>query len=263
MGHVRLGILPASRKWKEVVALLTDGDSSYEEIAALSAEAAEKALGGLTKDPVFIEALWLLCKIPQAAKADNFTEALRELGVNVGDRPTLAELAEGFSKAIDTAIRGHHGKQTDFSELSRKAGISSLIAMTQDALPQLWNNHSAEDVRHAVGHYAAPEHFGALAQDFFSRFTERHLRYYLDREMPKHVGGNKYLPSLSALDSFNTALHSHCQESSTIMRVFARDWYGKQYSKNEPVTRDGVKKFSHVTLLKMRKELKLRSAAHE
>ena len=263
MGHVRLGILPKSRKWGEVVALLTDGHASFEQIASLSAEASEKALSSLTKDPVFIEAFWMLCKIPQAARSDNFREALGNLGVHVSDQPTLPEIVNAFSKAMDNCMRGQANGRNDFAEMARNAAISSLTRMVQNQMPSLWQEHTPEDVRHALGHFTSSEHFGALAQEFYSDFTERHLRYYLDRETPKHVGADKYLPSLTALDSFNNALHNHCQEGSVIMRVFARDWYGKQYQNGEdPHSRDKVKGFTHIAMKKVKAEMKQRRNAN-
>lgn len=263
MGHVRLGKLPQTREWKAVVALLTDGHASFEEIAALSAEASEKALGSLTKDPVFIEAFWMLCQLPQAARASNFREALSKLGVTVGDQPTLAEIVNGFSKAMDNCMRRQANGRNDFAEMARNAAISSLTRMVQNQMPSLWQNHTPDDVRHALAHFTSSEHFGALAQEFYSDFTVRHLRYYLDRETPKHIGAGKYLPSLTALDSFNNALHNHCQEGSVIMRVFARDWYGKQYQNGEdPHSRDKVKGFTHIAVEKIKAEMKQRRNAN-
>ena len=43
MGHVRLGVLPKSRKWRQVVDELRLG-AGIGEIAALAAEAAETSL---------------------------------------------------------------------------------------------------------------------------------------------------------------------------------------------------------------------------
>lgn len=262
MGHVRLGKLPSTRKWEEVVSLLTDGHASFEEIAALSAEAAEKALGGLTKDPAFIEAFWLLCKIPQAAKENNFSEALGKLGIDVGAQATLADIIGGFSQAMDACMRRQSNGRNDFSEMARNAAVSSLTRMVQNQMPSLWNSHTPDDVRHALAHFTSSEHFGALAQEFYSNFTERHLRYYLDRETPKHVGAGKYLPSLAALDSFNDALHHHCQENSVIMRVFARDWYGSQYNGDNPHSHENVQGFTHIAMEKIKAEMKQRRTAN-
>lgn len=53
MGHIRLGKLPSTRKWQQVVTLLADG-APVREIAAASAEAAEAALGNAADDPALL-----------------------------------------------------------------------------------------------------------------------------------------------------------------------------------------------------------------
>ena len=50
MGHVRLGILPRSRKWRQVVEELRLG-SEINVVAASAADAAEAALHGASSDP--------------------------------------------------------------------------------------------------------------------------------------------------------------------------------------------------------------------
>ena len=66
MGHVRLGKLPTSRKWRDFVAYLAAGDVDVSGLADAIFKAAEKALKRTSKDPAFVEACWLLIKIPQA-----------------------------------------------------------------------------------------------------------------------------------------------------------------------------------------------------
>ena len=71
---------------------LAEADVSVAELADAVAGASEKSLARATKDPAFIEALWLLLKVPQAAKAERFAEALRELGVSVPNDPSVTEV---------------------------------------------------------------------------------------------------------------------------------------------------------------------------
>ena len=68
MGHVRLGKMPATLKWKEVVALLGD-QPSIPDLAEAVERASDVSLAEAVKDPGFVEALWLLLQIPKAAKS--------------------------------------------------------------------------------------------------------------------------------------------------------------------------------------------------
>ena len=91
MGHQRIGTLPATRKWKAVIALITGG-ASANEIAAETAVAAEDSLKAASKSASLRFAFWMLTQIPLAARADDFGRALRELGLEVSDAPNLRKV---------------------------------------------------------------------------------------------------------------------------------------------------------------------------
>lgn len=59
MGHVRLGSLPRSRAWKEVVGLITAG-ADVSQIANATIRAADKAFTFVLNDEGFTEAVWLM-----------------------------------------------------------------------------------------------------------------------------------------------------------------------------------------------------------
>jgi hypothetical protein len=76
MGHVRLGVLPGSRKWRQVVEELRRG-ADLDTVAASAADAAEASLQGASYDPAFLHAFWLLTQVPLAARGPAFAEDLR------------------------------------------------------------------------------------------------------------------------------------------------------------------------------------------
>ena len=84
MGHIRLGALPRTRDWDDVVELVTGG-ADAASVAALSCKAANAFFELATVDPGFLEAAWLLVQLPQAARApgDDYLVALRELGLDI------------------------------------------------------------------------------------------------------------------------------------------------------------------------------------
>jgi hypothetical protein len=104
MGHIRLGTLPKTQKWNQVVNLIAGG-ADVEWIAAASADAAEHGLELASEDEGFAHAFWLLTQIPQAARQSNFAERLSELGLSVSSRPTLLEIVAAFTSAVDRGCR--------------------------------------------------------------------------------------------------------------------------------------------------------------
>ena len=82
MGHVRLGSLPRTRKWDQVVGLIAGG-AGTAQVANATISAAEKVLENGAKDKGLVETLWTLMQLPFAARSEDFQAAMRERGVSL------------------------------------------------------------------------------------------------------------------------------------------------------------------------------------
>ena len=148
MGHIRLGRIPATKKWQQVVALLSD-NVSLAEIAAASAEAAEASLAHARKDPALLYSFWLLTQLPIAARSPDFEERLESLGLRTQSNPSLMDFVAALSEAIDQHVESVGGR-TDLGELAQLAAAESLTIVVGSDLPSLFGP-TAEDVRLAKG----------------------------------------------------------------------------------------------------------------
>ena len=143
MGHNTLGVIPGTRKWSDVVALL-EGHAASERVAAASATAAERELLEAAHDPVFVEAVRLLLSIPYAARSEDFGLALRKLDIEVGHRPELMDLISGVSERLDRVARTTNARN-DLGELASRSLIAALATTVGDQLPGLFGP-TPEDV---------------------------------------------------------------------------------------------------------------------
>jgi hypothetical protein len=133
MGHIRLGTLPRTRKWNQVVHLISSG-ANVEHIAAASADAAERGLEHASNDEGLAHAVWLLTQLPQAARHADFSERLWELGLRVSSRPTLVEIVASLTQAIDAHLQ-ETGKRSDFGELALHAASQTIASVAGQGLP--------------------------------------------------------------------------------------------------------------------------------
>ncbi len=62
MGHIRLGELPRTRKWSQVVGLI-EGGAGTAQVASVTINAADKGLGLAAKDQGVVETIWLLSRM--------------------------------------------------------------------------------------------------------------------------------------------------------------------------------------------------------
>ncbi len=254
MGHIRLGRLPRTQKWQQVVALLEEA-APVDGIAAASADAAEAGLRRASDDPALAHSFWLLTQIPLAARSPDFAVSLERLGLRVGPEPTLMDVVGAFSQTVDQHV-GRVGGRTDLGEMAQHAAAESLAAVAGADLPSLFGP-TADDVKLAIGRLAARDRFASLARDFFARLTRRYLGYFLSRELSNFVGPGKLLPSMDAHTAFNTALEGHCREASRIVEEFAGGWFSKTHYEGG-ITPEKARGFAYVTFRKIRNELRKR-----
>ncbi|GGG39233.1 hypothetical protein GCM10010964_28500 [Caldovatus sediminis] len=255
MGHQRLGKLPAHRLLPEIVRYLLDGGTPTADLVDQVTEVGRDALRHAVKDPVFIEALWLLVRLPQAAGSSAFVDGLAALGLKGRPPGSLPELLAAFDSALERVQRRAAGGATDLGEMARQAALSALAEALQPRLPVLWQP-TAEDLRHSVASLRSADAFADLAQRFHSRFVDRVIHYFIDRNLHRMIGPERATKSLNDVEAFNGAIRRHCDEASLIMRAFARDWLGKNfYRDGKALTQDDVRRFASYSVEKLRIEL--------
>jgi hypothetical protein len=262
VGHIRLGILRKSQKWRRVVEQL-QFRADVAAVAASAADAAEASLQSVAaSDPAFLQAFWLLTQVPLAARGPAFAEDLRRLGLEVPDQPSFMDVAAAFSQAVDQYIRQRGGGRTDLGEMAQLAAVESLTA-TWGRPCRLCSDQRLTKCKRAFGRFSSADRFSVLAREFFARLTRRYLDYYLSRELANHIGPELCFRDDQVRSEFDDALDQHCWEVSRIIEAFAAGWYGKNVYRGDGLTPDGIRKFAPVALRKIRTELRKRRDADQ
>ena len=117
MGHIRLGRLPRTKRWSEVVELI-GGSASSAAVASATLDAAEGDLARAASDPGVLRSFYLLTQLPDAARSEDFASALRGLGIDVSASPSTAELSAALSDAIDRHINSTR-RRTDLGDMAQ------------------------------------------------------------------------------------------------------------------------------------------------
>lgn len=114
---------------------------------------------------------------------------------------------------------------------------------------------SAAEVQHQFAALATTKQFGTLARDFFAALTRKYLTFYLSRELPNHVGGDRRFANTADHAAFNAALDLHCRQASRIVEEFAGGWFSKTNWEGG-ISPDDARAFAWVALKKLRAELR-------
>ena len=223
MGHIRLPDLRMTRRWQAVIEAVTS-DAPVEEVAGKAALASEAAFKEARTDPAFLDVVRVLAELPLAARTADYVDDLRALGLNLDEAPTLLQLSAALADSFEgRMVRA--GGRSDVGVLANRALIASLNTVVGPALPTLFGD-DPDSLRSELGRYAGGARFAVLGREFFARFTDGVLGYYLSRELAEHQGAGRRFSNEADRAAFEDALSLHCWEASRIVEEYAGSWFG-------------------------------------
>jgi hypothetical protein len=255
VGHIRLGRLPKTRRWREVVELLDTSPALTGAVAASVVEAADTRLRQLGTEPALSYCYWLLTRVAWASRSEHFVTELAQLGLVV--RPGTSTIA--FISQVADIVRHENAGAVEsghFVELGSQALRHALAETVGEHGGSLFGS-SLEDLQTAFRKYSTSTQFGRLSHRFFADLFARTLRSLVARELPNHTGGGRPIVNIDQGIEFSQALDTYARQAARIMQGFAEGWYSKQNweSKGE-ISRDDAQAFVAVALRKLRMELK-------
>ncbi len=261
MGHTRLGTVPKTRKWNEIVEHVAGrtltGDvattvASIGSIAAESLEAARKGLDKANQDPGVRYTFYLMTQVALASRSTHWEGALAKHDIHLSDDSTIFDLTAQVQDAIDRYVSKHSSGATDLSEIAQQSAGEAITSLAGSRSGSLFGASSA-DVQNAIRSLSTKKGFGDLGQRFFGRFIARFLNFYLSRITASTLGGPR-MRDLGDIAEFNSSLRAHCDQSAWIVRDFCGQWYTKtEYQ--EGIDLKNASRFVAVAMKKLRSEL--------
>jgi hypothetical protein len=262
MGHTRLGTIPKTQQWKEIVALFADATvpgtmasaASVADIAAKTLDATEQGLYRATADSGVRYTFFLITQVALASRTPEWETILRRHGVDITSDSTVFDLASQLQGAIDRYVSRTPAGATDLSEIAQKAAGEAITSVATSGTGKLFDT----ELRDAVRPLSTKKGFGELGQHFFGTFVARFLNFYLSRVTAATLG-SPGLRDLGDIADFNRSLRAHCKQSAWIVRDFCSQWYSKtEYEKG--INLRNTSGFLSVAFEKLRSELKQQKA---
>ncbi len=255
MGHTRLGTIPKSRKWAEVVSLVSDGQP-VPLVASHTLDAAAQALHNSKNDPGLLYSLYLLTQIVLAAREEDWLGRLKRHGLHLPAQASILDLVGAFHAAVDD-FTSRHGQPSDISEMAQQAAGEALLTLAADRSRTLFGTGAAE-LQAAVRELSTRSRVARLGQVFFGRFLERFLDFYLSRVVASRVGTVREF-TLDELSEFACNLRTHCEQTAAIVRDFYGGWVSKTHF-TEGIDLHNTSRFVAVALEKLGQELNRQKA---
>jgi len=267
VGHTRLGAVPKTRKWTEIVEQVAGSPvegggvavslSDIDWIAARTLDATQSGLEKASKDPGVRYTFYLLTQIALASRSPAWKDLLGKLGIRLTEDSTVFEFTAEVHDAVDRYLNDTLAGTSDVGEMAQQAAGEAIASLAGTRTPNLFGTMGVE-VQDTIRSLSTKKGFGELGQRFFGRFVARFLNFYLSRVTAATLGSPR-LQQLGDVARFNDALKVHCDQSARIVRDFCGEWYSKtEYQ--EGIDADNSSRFLAVALQKLRNELEKQKA---
>jgi hypothetical protein len=262
VGHTRLGAIPKTRKWRDVVEQVTGGHvtgrgvvsvtADMAVIAAKTLNAAQRALDRAVEDQGVRYTFYLLTQVTLAARTADWETPLGKHGIRLSGEASIFDFTAEVQAAIDRHAARSSSEATDLSEIAQQSAGEAILSLAASRTASLFGG-SSEEVKHAIRSLSTKKGFGELGQQFFGIFVSRFLNFYLSRATAAELGGRR-LRDLGDVAQFNATLRSHCNQSARIVRDFCGTWYSKtEYEQG--IDLENTSRFLAVAMKKLRSEL--------
>jgi hypothetical protein len=249
MGHERIGNLPRTKQWRELVAQIAEHSSEKpqaNDIAKRTLSMAQEKLGLIGSDQAFAAAFRFLVLFSAGTQAqiDESTKRILEyMGTATADTP----LAVGT--ALKKWISTETAAGTEYLELATRSAATALVewfdANTTRQEELFPDEKPNARVWRSLSTGAA---FSDLARLFFKEVVRTSLHYLLDRE------SSGVLRSIHDVASLNDGLDRYAFETTKITQSYSAGWYNKYAIRRSPNAAE-VNEFVRYAIHKLRDEL--------
>ena len=252
MGHERVGTLPRSQRWERVVAdmaALAEGPNlQAADIARTTLDNVRARYSHIHSDAGVQAAFHFLV----ALATDRFRrDSARDvLGISLDDDPSPVRLAARLNTWI-----ADNADNAEYAELARRAGGDAILRWTRLRTTQPSLFSGPPSARETWDSAATAGGFCTVSRLFFAAFTDRYLRYFLDRASSAAIDDPQVRDSFSqSLRTHVETVSRHAYETAEIMQSFAAGWFAKYVRDTDP-PKEEIQRFLRRSFGKLQEEL--------
>ena len=249
MGHERIGFLPKSQTWNKIISQLTqaaDNPDTISKIANHTLENIRTLYKAIHDNESVFKAIKFLAVLSISANRDDQITFLNTNGISINEI-SLFSLAYSVKEYVKT-----DEGSLEINKIACDA-ILETIAKYEHSNRSMQNNLFNTPAENPWSKIGSGSKFCELARVFFASFTDRHLRYYLEREAAHSID------DFQKMDNFKKTLYEqitkHSYETAKIMQPFAAGWFNKYAVTGIPTSKE-INSFLKLSFEKMREEFR-------
>lgn len=232
MGHERLGFLPKSKSWRQIVEHIAHFDGSAEQTAVLAQATlhnVQTKFLNLPTDQGFTSSLKFLVSLSYAFGTEDPASFCSNQHINLPSQATPLALGIELRRWLPPA------KLSEVGHIAQQAATDAMAdfyrsrsEQTPDLFGKSINSSRWADAATGAG-------FCELSRSFFSHYTRRYLNYFLEREAAAAMGsvdGRERLKS--SISAHTDAVSKHAFETAKITQSFSAAWFNKKSKSGFP-----------------------------
>lgn len=255
MGHERLGYVPKTKRWQSLVNDLVKFADHKVDVSSLATQTLSNVRSrfqNLANDAGVNAAFSYILALAYAAKSDNPSEVLKQIGLNTSLDSTEFQIGKDISQWVNNRMGSR-----EYAELAKAAALDAISgwnSKVKGGHDDLFGKAVTQsDVWRKAGHGSG---FCEISRMFFAKFTERYIAYFLEREASAKLSNPVERDRLRfELQYHVNELSRHAFESAKITQSFAAGWFNKNTKEGFPTDKK-VKDFLLYSFDKMREELR-------
>jgi hypothetical protein len=253
VGHQRVGVLPRTTHWRALVHKLATPHLSEDAVADIARDTlalVRSRFRAIENDTGVQAAFSFLVAVAVSQRRED-QHNVRRLEVSLPE--------EWSPLGIVRAARDHVAKRAsslEYAEIAKQALGDAVVAWHtgQRSQPDLFV--SSEDSAVVWGRASTGAGFSELARLFFARFTERYLKYFLERAASNRARSIKERDQLSeSIGAYLDRISRHAFETSRITQSFAAGWFNARVEHLDSFDAGEVRRFLAIAFGKLRDEL--------
>jgi len=253
MGHERVGFLPRTKKWVDVVMGMRSVYSDnvpVSDVAAQTLQNVRKQYETLFQDEGVVSIFAFLVAFSRACRYRNPQDELKASGINVPDKPNLLSIVKALKHKVPI-----NEVTSEYGQLAIAAAADAIgywsIQNTTKQLPLFEPSNEYFESWRELGKGSG---FCELTRMFFGRLTERYLNYFLDR------AASSAFSNISQYEQFHKNIHNHLDdvskhafETAKITQSFAAGWFNSHTQDKVPNLKE-IEGFLAIAVGKLREE---------
>ena len=253
MGHERVGALPRTKRWRDVVGGIADAaavDGDARELANATLENVRSRLLSIHGDTGFVASFQFLLGLALSASPRVDRDSLGELAVDLDANPSPLRLASALHQYVET-----NSQSAEYAEIARKAAVDVISAWTEQHTLQLsLQGSTSRPLRFGGEPVTAGDSVRWRACSSGSSWNATSITSLVVRPLLTWPQLRTAERLARRLGNHVDGVSHHAFETARITQSFAAGWFNRNARERMP-TEDEISGFLSHSVGKLREEL--------